>query len=225
VPPKNEVMKEVYKMKNVLVVKANNRPDGVSTKMYETFVAEAAKVEGLNVTTFDVFEENMPYFGQELFNAFGKVQANEEMTALESASLEAFNKSREALSAADIVVFVFPLWNQTIPAALQSFIDYTYGAGYTFKYNVQGQLVSLMTDKKYIVLNARGGVYSTPEAAPMEMAVTYINNVVGGVYGMQKLDEVVIEGHAADQQNAAAIIEAGLEKVQAVVKNLQAVNA
>ena len=51
-------------MTNVLVIKANNRPDGVSTKMYETFVAEAAKVENVNVTTFDVFEEDMPYFGQ-----------------------------------------------------------------------------------------------------------------------------------------------------------------
>ena len=27
-----------------------------------------------------------------------------------------------------------------------------------------------MTDKKAIILSARGGIYSTPEAAPMEMA-------------------------------------------------------
>ena len=32
----------------------------------------------------------------------------------------------------------------------------------------------------------------------MEMAVNYINNVIGGVYGMEKIDEVIIEGHAAD---------------------------
>ena len=212
-------------MTNVLVVKANNRPDGVSTKMYETFVAEAAKVEGLNVTTFDVFEENMPYFGQDLFNAFGKLQAGEELAEIEAASLAAFNKSREALTAAEVVVFAFPLWNQTIPAALQSFIDYTYGAGYSFKYDENGQLVSLMTDKKYIVLNARGGNYSNPAMNAMEMAVNYINNVISGVYGMEKLDEVVIEGHAADSENAPTIIAEGLEKVKAVVGKLQAVNA
>ena len=212
-------------MTNVLVVKANNRPDGVSTKMYETFVAEAAKVEGLNLTTFDVFEENMPYFGQELFNAFGKAQAGEELSEIQAASLAAFNKSREALTAADVVVFAFPLWNQTIPAALQTFIDYTYGAGYTFKYGENGQLVSLMTDKKYIVLNARGGNYSNPAMNHMEMSVNYINNVVGGVYGMQKLEEVIIEGHAADRANAESIIAAGLEKVQAVVQKLVTVTA
>ena len=212
-------------MTNVLVVKANNRPDGVSTKMYETFVAEAAKVEGLNLTTFDVFEENMPYFGQELFNAFGKAQAGEELSEIQAASLAAFNKSREVLTAADVVVFAFPLWNQTIPAALQSFIDYTYGAGYSFKYGENGNLVSLMTDKKYIVLSARGGDYSTPEMASLEMAATYINNVIGGVYGMQKIDEVIIEGHNAKPTEAEAIIAAGLEKVQAVAQNLSTVVA
>lgn len=212
-------------MTNVLVVKANNRPDGVSTKMYETFVAEAATVEGVNVTTFDVFEENLPYFGQELFNAFGKAQAGEEMTAIEAASLAAFNKSREVLTAADVVVFAFPLWNLTIPAAFQSFIDYTYGAGYSFKYDENGQLVSLMTDKKYIVLNARGGIYSTPETAPMEMSANYVNAVIGGVYGMQKVDEVIIEGHNADAANAETIIAAGLEKVKAAAQKLVAVNA
>lgn len=212
-------------MTNVLVVKANNRPDGVSTKMYETFVAEAAKVEGLNVTSFDVFEENLPYFGQELFNAFGKAQAGEELSEIQAASLAAFNKSREVLSAADVVVFAFPLWNLTIPAALQSFIDYTYGAGYSFKYDENGNLVSLMTDKKYIVLSARGGIYSTPETAPLEMAATYINNVIGGVYGMQKIEEVIIEGHNANPAEAEAIIAAGLEKVQAAAQKLAAVAA
>nr|WP_106781742.1 FMN-dependent NADH-azoreductase [Lysinibacillus timonensis] len=212
-------------MTNVLVIKANNRPDGVSTKMYETFMAEVANAEGLNISTFDVFAENMPYFGQDLFNAFGKAQAGEELSDIEAASLAAFNKSREALTAAEVVVFAFPLWNLTIPAALQSFIDYTYGSGYSFKYNEKGQLVPLMTDKKYIVLSARGGIYSSPEAAPSEMAATYINNVIGGVYGMQKLDEVIIEGHNADPANAESIIAAGLEKVKSTAQKLVSVTA
>ena len=212
-------------MTNVLVVRANNRPDGISTKMYETFIAEAATVEGLNVSTFDVFEENLAYFGQELFNAFGKLQNGEALTAAEQASFDSMNKARAALDAAEVVVFAFPLWNQTIPAALQSFIDYTYGAGYSFKYNEQGQLVSLMTDKKFIVLNARGGNYSNPAMSSMEMAVNYINNVIGGVYGMEKIGEVIIEGHAADSANAPTIIATGLENVKAVAQKLATVTA
>ncbi len=209
---------------NVLVVKANNRPasEAVSSKMYETFMEN---LEGVNVTTYDVFAEDMPYFGQDLFNAFGKVESGEEMTDVEQRILAAKQKAMDALSAADLVVFAFPLWNLTIPAKLQTFIDYVYQAGFTFKYDENGQAVQLMTDKKFIVLSARGGVYSTPEAAPMEMAATYIKNVAGGVFGMQLVDEVIIEGHATAPDQAQAIIAEGLAKVAAAAKNVSAVTA
>lgn len=204
---------------NVLVVKANNRPasEAVSSKMYETFIEN---VKGANVTTFDVFGEDMPYFGQDLFNAFGKLASGEEMTDVEKRILAAKQKAKDALSAADVVVFAFPLWNLTIPATLQTFIDYVYEAGYSFKYDENGQLVNLMTDKKVIILSARGGVYSTPEMAPLEMSANYIKNVVGGVFGMEIMEEVIIEGHNAMPDKAEEIIEEGLRKVADVASNL-----
>ncbi len=80
------------------------------------------------------------------------------------------------------------------------------------------ETVSLMNDKKYIIVNARGGNYSTSEIASFEMAVNYINNVIGGVYGMEKIGEVIIEGHTADRENAEKIIGADLEKGKEVAK-------
>ncbi|MFC9711568.1 NAD(P)H-dependent oxidoreductase [Paenibacillus sp. NPDC056933] len=207
-------------MTNVLVVKGNNRPDGISTKMFETFVSESSKFEGLNVKVFDVFEANMPYFGQDLYNAYGKAQTGEAMKLIESASLEAVRKCRDALDGADVVVYAFPLWNQTIPAAMLSFIDYTYAPGYSFRYNENGQLESLLTHKKYIVLNARGGYYSSPEANAGEMCVNFINKVVGQIFGMQKFDEIIIEGHNADSARSDEIISTGLGKVVETVHKL-----
>ncbi|MGY3185639.1 FMN-dependent NADH-azoreductase [Lysinibacillus sp. TE18511] len=205
---------------NVLVVKANNRPDGISTKMYDTFMEN---VQGVNVTTFDVFAEDMPYFGQDLFNAFGKVQNGEALTDIESRLLAAKQKAMDALTAADVVVFAFPLWNLTIPAKLQTFVDYVFQAGYTFKYNENGQLEGLMGDKKVVILNARGGYYSAPEAQPMEMSVNYIKNVVG-MFGMEIIEEVIIEGHNASSDKAQEIIANGLEAVKKVAQSLQTVN-
>ena len=207
---------------NILVVKANNRPasQAVSSKMYETFIEN---LENVNVTTYDLFAEDMPYFGQDLFNAFGKMQSGEALTDVEQRILTAKQKAMDALSAADIVVFAFPLWNLTIPAKLQTFIDYVYQSGFTFKYNEKGELVSLMTVKKAIILNARGGIYSTPEAAPMEMSVNYIKNVVGGVFGMEIIDEVIIEGHNAMPAQAETIIAEGLTKVAQAARNISAV--
>ncbi|QXE02340.1 FMN-dependent NADH-azoreductase [Terribacillus sp. DMT04] len=208
---------------NVLVVKANNRPasEAISSKMYETFMQEIEGAENLSVTTYDVFAEDTPYFGQELFDAFGKVQNGAELNDTEQRLLAAKQKAMDLVTAADVVVFAFPLWNLTIPAKLQTFIDYVYAAGFAFKYSAEGSLIPLMTDKKAIFLNARGGVYSLPEAAPMEMSLNYMRNVFGGVFGMEIIDEVVIEGHNASPNQAAQIIEDGLGQVKEAAARLK----
>lgn len=209
-------------MTNVLVVKANNRPstEGVSSKMYEVFMESVKGLDNVNVTTYDVYEEDTPYFGQDVFNAYGKLAQGEELNETEAAVMAAQTKAREAVTNADVVVFAFPLWNLTIPAKLQTFIDYVYAAGFSFKYDENGNLVSLLTDKKAIILNARGGIYSTPETAGMEMSVNYIKAVVGGVFGMEIIDEVIIEGHNAMPAKAEEIKAAGFEAVKAAAQKL-----
>lgn len=209
-------------MTNVLVVKANNRPDGISTKMFDTFMETVKDNNDLNVRVYDVFEEDMPYFGQDLFNAFGKMQNEEELTDVEKRILAAKQNAMDAVSEADVLVFAFPLWNLTIPAALQTFIDYVYSAGFTFKYDAEGNLGQLMPEKKVILLNARGGLYSAPEMAPMEMSYNYMQNVFGGVFGMEIIENVIIEGHNANPQQAEAIVAAGMERVREVAQKLVA---
>ena len=77
--------------------------------------------------------------GQDLFNAFGKVQNGEELTDLEARLLAAKQKAMDALTAADVVVFAFPLWNLTIPAPLQVSSTIFTKLVISFKYNEEGQ--------------------------------------------------------------------------------------
>ncbi|MFB1051954.1 FMN-dependent NADH-azoreductase [Paraliobacillus sp. JSM ZJ581] len=204
---------------NILVVKANNRPasEAISSKMYEAFMESTSD---LNVTTFDIFAEDMPYLGQDLFDAFGNLQSGQELTEVQQRLLTAKQKAKDAVVAADLIVFAFPLWNQTIPAKMQTFIDYIYEAGFAFKYDQSGNLHPLLTDKKAILLNARGGMYNSPETDRLDMAVNYMRNVLDGVFGMEIIDEVIIEGHNAMPDKAEAIIVEGLEKVKAVASKL-----
>ncbi|GIN57360.1 FMN-dependent NADH-azoreductase 3 [Lederbergia ruris] len=205
---------------NLLVVKANNRPEGVSSKMYETFMESIKDAKNLNVTVYDVFEEDMPYFGQELFDAFGKLQRGEGLSELEQRLLAAKQKAKDVFAAADVVVFVFPLWNLTVPAKLHTFIDYIDEAGYTFKYGPDGSPVYLMPEKRIILMNARGGYYSSPEMQKMEHAVNYMRSIFAGMFGMQVTDEVVIEGHNASPDKADEIIGNGMRKVTETVEKL-----
>ncbi|GGE31055.1 FMN-dependent NADH-azoreductase 3 [Pullulanibacillus camelliae] len=207
---------------NILVVKANNRPatEAISSKMYETFMEGIQGAEHLNVTTFDVFEEDMPYFGQDLFNAFEKLSNGSALSDVEQRLLAAKQKAKDAVEAADVLVFVFPLWNFTIPAKLQTFIDYIAEAGFTFKYDEVGNVSHPLEDKKVILLNARGGVYSLPETAPTEMAVNYMHTMFGSLFGMNMFDEVIIEGHQAMPDKRDTIIEEGLQKVSELASRI-----
>lgn len=209
---------------NVLVVKANNRPssEGVSSKMYDVFMNEMDLAKDLTINTFDVFKEDMPYFGQDFFDAMGKSAQAEPLSDIEQRILTAANKAMDAFLEADVVVFAFPLWNKTIPAALQTFIDYIYRAGVTFSYNENGP-VGLVPDKKVIILNARGGVYSTPEMAPSEMSVNYVRMIMN-FFGITDIDEVIIEGHNQFPDRAEQIIADGMAEVKAVASRLTTVS-
>lgn len=208
---------------NLLVVTANDRPSSQATspKMYEAFMEEVKKNEHVNVTVYDVYEEDTPYLGQDIFNAYAKLEAHEPLTESEDRLFTAQSKARELFEQADTIAFVFPLWNLTIPAKLQTFVDYVFSAGFTFKYDAEGNMIQLMNDKKIILLNARGGVYSTKEMQPLEMCVNYMRTSFGGVMGMEIIDEVIIEGHNQDPTKSEEIIAEGLEKVKAVAKNLK----
>ncbi len=212
-------------MTNVLVVKANNRPasEGVTSKMYEVFMDTIGMGTELNVNTFDVFKEDMPYFGQDFFDAMQKSAQAEPLSELEQRILTASNKAMDAFMDADVVVFAFPLWNKTIPAPLQTFIDYVYRAGVTFKYTPEGP-VGLVPDKKVIILNARGGVYSTPEMAPAEMSVNYVRLIMD-FFGIKDIEEVIIEGHNMYPDRAEEIKAEGMKRVEQAANSLVKVYA
>lgn len=204
---------------NVLVVKANNRPasEGVSSKMYDVFMDNVGT--DANVKTFDVFKEDMPYFGQDFFDAMQKSAQAEELNDIEQRILTAANKAMDAFLDADVVVFAFPLWNKTIPAPLQTFIDYIYRAGVTFKYTEEGPQ-GLVPEKKVIILNARGGIYSTPEMAPSEMSVNYVRMIMN-FFGIEDIEEVIIEGHNMYPDKAQEIIEDGMKRVEEMAQSFE----
>lgn len=207
---------------NLLVIKANNRPasQAISSRMYETFIEALETNDKVNVTTYDVFEEDTPYIGQELFSGLMKAEAHEQMTEYEERLLKAQNKARRLFEEADTIAFVFPLWNLTIPAKLQTVVDYIFSVGYSFRYDQEGNMIQLMNDKKVIILNARGGIYSSKEMQPLEMAVNYMKTTFNGVLGMEILDEVIIEGHSQDPVKSAEIIEQGMTAVKEAARKL-----
>ncbi|MFP5110675.1 FMN-dependent NADH-azoreductase [Neobacillus sp. C211] len=200
-------------MTTVLFVKANNRPadQAVSVKLYEAFLASYKESHPNDtVIELDLYNEELPYVGVDMINGTFKASRGLDLTTQEAKAVTVTDKYLDQFLAADKVVFGFPLWNLTIPAVLHTYIDYLNRAGKTFKYTLEGP-VGLIRNKKIALLNASGGVYSKGPAAKLEMAVKYVESMMG-FFGVKEIEKVVIEGHNQFPDKSAGIIAAGLEK-------------
>jgi FMN-dependent NADH-azoreductase len=196
-------------MANVLFVKANNREESISLKLYDAFLSEfRAKNPNDKITELDLFEAELPYYNGDTYSGIIKQSKGEELTTREQDAIAVANRYADQFLAADKVVFAFPLWNFTIPAQLLTYLSYLSQPRKTFTYTAQGS-VGLQGGKKVVLLNARGSVYSEGPLARMEMSVNYVKSMLG-FWGITDIETVVIEGHMQFQDRAQQIIETGL---------------
>ncbi|MED1797717.1 FMN-dependent NADH-azoreductase [Brevibacillus porteri] len=200
-------------MTTVLFVKANNRPadQSVSVRLYEAFLASYKESHPDDtVIELDLYKEELPYVGVDLIDGAFKAGKGYDLTEKEAKAVAVADKYLDQFLAVDKVVFGFPLWNLTIPAVLHTYIDYLNRAGKTFKYTPEGP-VGLAGNKKIVLLNASGGVYSKGPAAEVEMAVKYVASMMS-FFGVKDIEKIVIEGHNQFPDKAKEIIAEGLEK-------------
>jgi FMN-dependent NADH-azoreductase len=214
---KNTNTEENKTMSKVLFIKANDRPadQAISSKMYETFLNTFKEANpNAEITELDLFNLNLPYFGNTAITGGYKRSQGLELTAEEAKAADVVEQYLNQFLAADKVVFAFPLWNFAVPAPLVTYISYLSQAGKTFKYTEQGP-VGLAGDKKVAVLSARGSDYSSEQMASMEMAVNYVTTILG-FWGITNPETVVIEGHNQYTDRSQEIIADGLENVAKV---------
>lgn len=199
-------------MSKVLFIKANSRPadQAISVQLYNAFL-ESYRAENPQdaITELDLFEENLPYYDTDKINGMFKLARGMELTAEEKTATDLVTKYLNQFLEADKVVFAFPLWNFTIPAALHTYLDYLGQAGHTFKYTPEGP-VGLLKDKKVTLLNARGGVYSEGPMAALEMSAKYVQALMA-FWGVEDVQTIVIEGHNQFPDRSAEIVQEGIE--------------
>ncbi|MCE4049610.1 MULTISPECIES: FMN-dependent NADH-azoreductase [Bacillaceae] len=200
-------------MANVLFIKANSRPadQAVSVQLYDAFLQSYKETHPEDtITELDLFQENLPYLDNDKINGMFKLARGMELTEGEKAASDLVTKYLDQFLAADKVVFGFPLWNFTVPAVLHTYLDYLSQAGKTFRYTAEGP-EGLVGDKKVMLLNAAGGVYSEGPAASVELAVRYVKTILA-FWGVQNPETIIIEGHNQNPDQAAEIIAAGVSK-------------
>ncbi|WP_044339739.1 FMN-dependent NADH-azoreductase [Rossellomorea aquimaris] len=205
-------------MAQVLYITAHPHDD---TQSYSMAVAKAFMdtYKEVNpddqIVHIDLYREHIPHIDADVFSGWGKLQTGkgfEELSSEEKLKVNRLNELSEQFISADKYVFVTPLWNFSFPPVMKAYIDSVAVAGKSFKYTDQGP-VGLLTDKKAIHIQARGGVYSVGPAASMEMGHRYLD-IIMQFFGVPSFEGVFVEGHAAMPDKAQEVKENAISRAK-----------
>ncbi len=172
------------------------------------------------IVHIDLYKENIPAIDADVFSGWGKLQTGSEFDHLsegEKAKVGRLSELSEQFVQADKYVFVTPLWNFSFPPVMKAYLDSVAVAGKTFRYTAEGP-VGLLTDKKAIHIQARGGVYSEGPAASMEMGHRYLD-VLMQFFGVPEFKGIFVEGHNAFPDKAEEIKENAIKEAKEAALN------
>lgn len=196
--------------------KENSFSLSVGNEFLETYKKSNSQDE---ITILDLYKTEIPLIDEVVFSSWGKFAAGvtfEQLTSEEQNKVAAMNTLLEQFLAADKYVFVTPLWNLSIPPKMKAYFDNICIANKTFKYTANGP-VGLLTDKKAVHIQARGGVYSSGPAADLELGDRYINTVLSFI-GITDKQSIIIEGVNATPDKASGIKENAIVKAKEIAQ-------
>jgi FMN-dependent NADH-azoreductase len=205
-------------MTQVLYITAHPHDDTQSFSMAagKAFIDTYKKVNPSHeVVAVDLYKEDIPQIDADVFSGWGKLQTGkgfEELSDSEKAKVGRLTELVDQFVEADKYIFVTPFWNFSFPPVMKAYIDSVSVAGKTFKYTEHGP-IGLLTDKKALHIQARGGIYSEGPAAQMEMGHRYLD-IMMQFYGVPSFEGLFIEGHAAMPDKAQEIKEDGIARAK-----------
>lgn len=205
-------------MEKVLVITANPKPESHSHSL--AIAHEFLKVYQQHHSSDEIVEINLyktyvPEIDEDVLNGWEKLEhgtAFEDLTAEEKAKVGRIDELTNQFIAADKYVFVTPMWNLSVPPRMKAYIDAVCVAGKTFRYTEEGS-VGLLTNKKAVHIQARGGIYSKAPQLDMEFGDRYLRKVLNFI-GVDSIDSVILEGMSQMPHQAESIKESTIERAR-----------
>ena len=118
------------------------------------------KYADLSVDVIDLFNRDLPAIAGENIESKYTLSVGQPIDKRHKESWAQIELLIQHFLASDVYLISTPMWNFGIPYALKYYIDCIIQPGYTYRYNEQGQPVSLVLGKKMVCITSRGGDYS-----------------------------------------------------------------
>jgi FMN-dependent NADH-azoreductase len=210
----------------LLYIIANPKTDPKLSKgmqIGERFLEEFKSLEpDVEIETMHLYSMEIPEIDMDLLNARAKLgfmrYTFDQLTEAEQSSITKMHELADRFIAADYYVFVSPLWNLGYPSIVKAFLDNLFIVGKTFKNTEHGAL-GLLTGRKAIHIQTRGGIYSTGPMAELEFGDKFLRTALGFL-GIEVMDSIIAEGMDHFPKMAGEIIANAKEKAVAAAREM-----
>lgn len=187
----------------------------------QVFLDEFKKYEpSVEVETMHLYSMEIPEIDMDLMNARAKLgfmrYTFEQLSEAEQTQITKMHELADRFIRADYYVFVSPLWNLGSPSIVKKFLDNLFIVGKTFK-NTEHGAVGLLTGRKAVHIQTRGGIYSTGPMAELEFGDKFLKTALSFL-GIEVIDSIIAEGMDHFPKMAAEIIAHAKEKAAEAAK-------
>ncbi len=145
-----------------LVIYGHPNPASLNAAIKDR-VVETLRAGGHEVSVRDLYKEGFdPVLAAEDFQQMRQGKARADVA-----------QEQAAIRAADLVVFVFPIWWFNLPAVLKGYVDRVLSYGFAYAADpTTKQIVGLLKDKKAVLINTTGGPEVHYEQGGMRAVLT-----------------------------------------------------
>ncbi len=205
-------------MTNILFVSSSPRgPGSQSSKVAEQLIAGIrAEDPTATVTRRDLAANPVPHLDGEYLGAlFGPAESRtEEQARLLALSDELIDE----VFAADIIVIASAMINFSVTSTLKSWFDFIVRGGRTFRYGETGP-EGLVTGKRVVVVEAKGGIYSDGPMKAHDYQQSWIRFVLGFI-GMSDVEVIYVEGQSLGPDRASQSVTEATGRADVTAKAL-----
>lgn len=194
-------------MTNILLITSSSAGEGsVSTGLAREYLdALSANAGPANIVRRDLGSDPIPHLTPEGLAGLGDPSVQSGRLAQDLT---------DEVFAADLIVIASPMYNFGITSTLKAWFDHVLRAGVTFRYTAEGP-VGLVTGKRAVILEARGGLYSEGPAAGFDHQEPHLRTMLGFI-GVTDVEVVRAERLAVGPEVKAEAIEGARERVRAL---------
>lgn len=213
-------------MSKLLYITANPKKDVSKSKgaqigevFLETFQKERPEIE---IERMHLYDMDITRIDTDLLYARAKTSfmgyTLEQLSDDEREKFTGMHALADRFIAADYYVFVTPIWNLGAPGILKDFMDNMFLHGKTFVTTAEGPQ-GLLTGRKAIHIQTRGGIYSTGPMVDFEMGDQYVRKALTFL-GMDVMDTIVAEGLDHFPKQIPEIMEKAKENAVKAAKEM-----